>query len=96
MSSESNLKDVTLELVGKSPTVISDRDQAIKWAFNGILYVLDFSASPNPDLSFIIALSISVNTMGACQSISVSMPLYSYIRSSLCGWVSYICPGAGL
>ena len=42
-SSESNLKDVTLELGGKSPTVIfddADLDQAIKWASNGILYVL--------------------------------------------------------
>ena len=78
-SAESNLKDVTLELGGKSPTVIfddADLDQAIKWASNGILYVLqwlDFSLLPNPHLSSIISLSISAN-MGACQSISVSMP----------------------
>ena len=41
-SSESNLKAVTLELGGKSPSVIfddADLDQAIKWASFGILYV---------------------------------------------------------
>jgi aldehyde dehydrogenase (NAD+) len=41
-SAESNLKVVTLELGGKSPTVIfddADLDQAIKWASFGILYV---------------------------------------------------------
>jgi aldehyde dehydrogenase (NAD+) len=35
-----NLKDVTLELGGKSPTIIFDDaniEQAIKWATNGIL-----------------------------------------------------------
>jgi aldehyde dehydrogenase (NAD+) len=39
-SAESNLKDVTLELGGKSPTIIfddADLDQAIKWAAQGIL-----------------------------------------------------------
>ena len=39
-SSESNLKVVTLELGGKSPTVIfedADLEQAIKWAAYGIL-----------------------------------------------------------
>jgi aldehyde dehydrogenase (NAD+) len=39
-SAESNLKDVTLELGGKSPTVIfedADLDQAVKWAARGIL-----------------------------------------------------------
>ena len=39
-SSESNLKNVTLELGGKSPTIIfddADLDQAIKWAASGIL-----------------------------------------------------------
>nr|ALG75774.1 aldehyde dehydrogenase 4 [Tricholoma vaccinum] len=38
-SAESNLKDVTLELGGKSPTIIfddADLDQAIKWAAQGI------------------------------------------------------------
>jgi len=42
-SSESNLKVVTLELGGKSPSVIfddADLDQAVKWASIGILYVL--------------------------------------------------------
>lgn len=41
-SAESNLKDVTLELGGKSPTVIfddADLDQAVKWAAQGILCV---------------------------------------------------------
>ncbi|KAG6811501.1 hypothetical protein H0H92_007149 [Tricholoma furcatifolium] len=40
-SSESNLKVVTLELGGKSPTVIfddADLDQAIKWASHGIFF----------------------------------------------------------
>jgi len=40
-SSESNLKDVTLELGGKSPTVIfddADLDQAVKWAAFGIFF----------------------------------------------------------
>jgi aldehyde dehydrogenase (NAD+) len=39
-SAESNLKDVTLELGGKSPTIIfddADIDQAVKWAAQGIL-----------------------------------------------------------
>ncbi|KAG6885010.1 hypothetical protein C0993_006535 [Termitomyces sp. T159_Od127] len=39
-SSESNLKVVTLELGGKSPTVIfddADLEQALKWAAYGIL-----------------------------------------------------------
>ena len=38
----SNLKNVTLELGGKSPTIIfddADIDQAIKWAAHGILSV---------------------------------------------------------
>lgn len=41
-SSKSNLKRVTLELGGKSPTIIfddADLDQAFKWAAGGILYV---------------------------------------------------------
>ncbi|TFK61589.1 aldehyde dehydrogenase [Pluteus cervinus] len=40
-SAESNLKDVTLELGGKSPTVIfddADLEQAIKWAAHGIFF----------------------------------------------------------
>lgn len=39
-AAESNLKAVTLELGGKSPTIIFDDvnlDQAIKWAAHGIL-----------------------------------------------------------
>ncbi|KAG5337187.1 hypothetical protein C0989_010343 [Termitomyces sp. Mn162] len=39
-SSESNLKVVTLELGGKSPTVVfddADLEQAVKWAASGIL-----------------------------------------------------------
>ena len=39
-SAESNLKDVTLELGGKSPTIIfddADMDQAVKWAAQGVL-----------------------------------------------------------
>ena len=41
-AAESNLKKVTLELGGKSPTIIfddADVDQALKWASNAILYV---------------------------------------------------------
>jgi aldehyde dehydrogenase (NAD+) len=41
-SAETNLKDITLELGGKSPTIIfddADLDQAVKWAAHGILYV---------------------------------------------------------
>jgi hypothetical protein len=41
-SAQSNLKDVTLELGGKGPTIVFedvDIDQAVKWAANGILYV---------------------------------------------------------
>ncbi|KAF5374155.1 hypothetical protein D9615_008809 [Tricholomella constricta] len=40
-SAESNLKDVTLELGGKSPTIIfddADVEQALKWASHGIFY----------------------------------------------------------
>jgi aldehyde dehydrogenase (NAD+) len=39
-ASKSNLKNVTLELGGKSPNVIfddADLDQAVKWACHGIL-----------------------------------------------------------
>jgi aldehyde dehydrogenase (NAD+) len=39
-SAESNLKNVSLELGGKSPTIIfddADIDQAVKWSANGIL-----------------------------------------------------------
>lgn len=39
-SAESNLKVVTLELGGKSPTIIfddADIEQAVKWASHGIL-----------------------------------------------------------
>jgi len=39
-AAESNLKKVTLELGGKSPTIIfddADPGQAIKWATHGIL-----------------------------------------------------------
>lgn len=41
-AAETNLKVVTLELGGKSPTIIfddADLDQAVKWASHGILYV---------------------------------------------------------
>jgi len=41
-SAETNLKVVTLELGGKSPTIIfedADFEQALKWAARGILYV---------------------------------------------------------
>ena len=41
-SAESNLKDVTLELGGKSPNIIfddADLEQAINWAVFGILFV---------------------------------------------------------
>ena len=47
-SSESNLKVVTLELGGKSPTVVfddADLEQAIKWASFGILYIFQLSVS---------------------------------------------------
>jgi aldehyde dehydrogenase (NAD+) len=40
-AAETNLKDVTLELGGKSPTIIFDDaniEQAIKWATNGIFF----------------------------------------------------------
>lgn len=41
-SSKSNLKDVTLELGGKSPNIIfndADIEQAVNWAAFGILFV---------------------------------------------------------
>lgn len=41
LSAQSNLKDVTLELGGKSPMVVfkdADIEQAAKWAFIGIMY----------------------------------------------------------
>lgn len=49
-SAESNLKDVTLELGGKSPVVVfddADLDQAIKWASSGILYVFQSASEFN-------------------------------------------------
>ncbi len=42
-AAKSNLKKVTLELGGKSPSIIfddADLDEAVKWAVYGILYVL--------------------------------------------------------
>lgn len=47
-SAETNLKDVTLELGGKCPTIVfddADFDQAVKWASNGALFV-HFPLSP--------------------------------------------------
>lgn len=45
-AAKSNLKDVTLELGGKSPNIIfddADLDQAIKWTAHGLLYVYHLS-----------------------------------------------------
>lgn len=47
-SAKSNLKDVTLELGGKSPNIIfddADLEQAIRWSAMGILYVSSLSSS---------------------------------------------------
>ncbi len=47
-AAKSNLKDVTLELGGKSPNIIfndCDLDQAVNWAAHGILYVVRFCSS---------------------------------------------------
>jgi acyl-CoA reductase-like NAD-dependent aldehyde dehydrogenase len=47
-AAESNLKKVTLELGGKSPTIIfddADLEQAIKWAASGILCVFLLNTS---------------------------------------------------
>ena len=44
-AAKSNLKNVTLELGGKSPNIIfndADLEQAIKWTSHGILYALWF------------------------------------------------------
>lgn len=41
-AAKSNLKNVTLELGGKSPNIIfddADLEQAVNWAAHGILYV---------------------------------------------------------
>ena len=68
-AAESNLKKVTLELGGKSPTLIlddSNLDDAIKWAAFGIAYVLPL---PSPLLRshslLLIALVFSV-LIGCC------------------------------
>ena len=45
-AADSNLKEVTLELGGKSPNIIFDDcdiDQAVSWTVHGILCVLNFS-----------------------------------------------------
>ena len=45
-AARTNLKRVSLELGGKSPTIIfddADLEQAVKWAIGGILYVLHVS-----------------------------------------------------
>lgn len=42
-AAKSNLKNVTLELGGKSPNIIlddADLDQAVAWAAHGVLYVI--------------------------------------------------------
>lgn len=47
-AAKSNLKDVTLELGGKSPNIIfndADLDLAIDWSSHGILWVLFLSSS---------------------------------------------------
>jgi Aldehyde dehydrogenase family len=54
-AAESNLKKVTLELGGKSPTLIlddSNLDDAIKWAAFGIAYVLPLLSFPFRPLPF--------------------------------------------
>ena len=41
-SADTNLKNVSLEMGGKNPTIIfddADLDQAVKWTAHGILYV---------------------------------------------------------
>ena len=41
-ASRTNLKRLSLELGGKSPTIVfddADLEQAVKWAIGGILYV---------------------------------------------------------
>lgn len=53
-SSKSNLKNVTLELGGKSPNIIfddADLDQAVGWAAHGILYVHRFYDIRIPSLT---------------------------------------------
>src|SRR5258707_1657718 len=45
-AAKSNLKNITLELGGKSPTIIfddADLDEAVKWAAHGILSVVFLS-----------------------------------------------------
>lgn len=47
-AAKSNLKKISLELGGKSPSIIfddADIDQAVKWAINGILCVSQFFSS---------------------------------------------------
>ena len=63
-SAESNLKVVSLELGGKSPTVIfddADLDQAIKWASSGILYVVVFTFHSSLSLIFLFQSLISAD-----------------------------------
>lgn len=52
-AAKSNLKNVTLELGGKSPNIIyddADLDQAVGWAAHGILCVLFFVLHANYNL----------------------------------------------
>lgn len=53
-AARTNLKDVTLELGGKSPNIIFDDaniDEAVKWAVHGILYVFEHMYSASHSLT---------------------------------------------
>lgn len=59
-AAQTNLKDVTLELGGKSPNIVfndADLDLAIDWSSHGILWVLFFLPLPSLFLSSIYVLT---------------------------------------
>ena len=87
-SAETNLKVITLELGGKSPTIIfddADFEQALKWAARGILYV--FPLYPPPQLALIIlagqVLTWVNHVLLALEFLSKNLSIQPSSKSSL-------------
>ena len=77
-AAESNLKKISLELGGKSPTIVfddADIEQAVKWAAQGLLCVLPFILNT----AFIDDSSTLASTWGRLVSLA---PVFSCMSQS--------------
>jgi aldehyde dehydrogenase (NAD+) len=85
-AARSNLKNVTLELGGKSPNIVfddADVEQAIAWSSHGILYVSSYPC-------FTCALT---GALFVCQIVDVFLSLYQLEPwSGVLRWLSHLRP----